>query len=175
MEKKTFNGVTVSLIRGDITEQDTDAVVNAANKKLAPGGGVAGAIHRKAGPELYEECKKIGGCETGQSVITGAYQLPSKFVIHTVGPVWHGKKSDRRKLEESYRNSLALADREGLESISFPAISTGAFGYPMEEAAKIAVETVREMTSELKSIKMIQFVLFSNKAYNTFKETLEEI
>jgi len=140
MKKVQIGESFLELTVGDITKQNTDAVVNAANKRLAPGGGVAGAIHRAAGSELWEECKKLGGCETGEAKITKGYNLPASYVIHTVGPIYSGSPEDPEKLASCYRESLRVAKENGIKSISFPALSTGAFGYPMDEAAKICFE-----------------------------------
>ncbi len=129
---------------GDITAQDTEAVVNAANKKLAPGGGVAGAIHRAAGPGLWEECMRLGGCETGKAKISGGHGLPNTYVIHTVGPVYSGSKEDAVLLGSCYVNSLELADRHKVKSISFPALSTGIFGYPVDKAAYVAIKAIKK-------------------------------
>jgi len=170
-----YKGVVVKIVRGDITEQDTDAVVNAANKKLSPGGGVAGAIHSAAGSRLWEECKKIGRCETGEAVITKGYKLPAKWIVHTVGPVWASRHEDPEMLSACYNNSLTIADKHNIRSISFPAISTGAFGYPLEEGAEIAVKAVSEVIENLSSVKLIQFVLFDDKAYNIFEEKLKNL
>lgn len=153
------NDSTLELVVGDITKQDTQAIVNAANKRLAPGGGVAGAIHRAAGPELWEECKKLGGCETGQAKITRGYRLPASYVIHTVGPVYSGSPEDSKLLGTSYRQSLRLAEEHAIKSVSFPAISTGAFGYPVEEAANIALKTVFDVLRKTPSIRLVRFVL----------------
>ena len=133
----------IEIQQGDITKLDVDAIVNAANTKLLGGGGVDGAIHRAAGPGLLEECRTIGGCPTGEARITGGYNLSVRHVIHTVGPVYHGRKEDAELLASCYRNSLALAGKHNLASIAFPAISTGVYGYPLEEATPIAVETAR--------------------------------
>jgi O-acetyl-ADP-ribose deacetylase (regulator of RNase III) len=170
-----YKGIIIKIIKGNITEQSTDAVVNAANKKLSPGGGVAGAIHSAAGPGLWEECKKIGHCETGEAVITRGYKLPAKWVIHTVGPVWSNSKEDSKMLISSYINSLALADSNNLRSISFPAISTGAFGYPLEDGAEIALQSVCEAAESLSSIKIVQFVLYDERAYNVFEKNLKDL
>lgn len=170
-----YKGIIIKVIKGDITKQDTDAVVNAANKKLSPGGGVAGAIHAAAGPGLWEECKKIGICETGGAVITKGYKLPAKWVIHTVGPVWANRAEDPEMLSSSYKNSLALADNHNIRSISFPAISTGAFGYPLEEGAEIALKSVCEAAEKLSSVKIIQFILYDDRAYNVFENKLKSL
>jgi O-acetyl-ADP-ribose deacetylase (regulator of RNase III) len=153
------NDSTLELVVGDITKQDTEAVVNAANKRLAPGGGVAGAIHRAAGPELWEECKKLGGCETGQAKLTRGYRLSASYVIHTVGPVYSGSPEDSKLLESCYRESLRSAEEHGIKSVSFPAISTGAFGYPVEEAAKVALKTVLDVLRKPSRIRLVRLVL----------------
>lgn len=166
---------TLELVRGDITKQDTDAIVNAANKRLAPGGGVAGAIHRAAGPELWEECKKLGGCETGEAKITEGYELPASRVIHTVGPVYSNSPEDSEKLAECYRNSLRLAERNGLKSISFPALSTGAFGYPVGEAAEVSLKAVINYLRGGSEVNLVLFVLYDEGTLEEYKRTLETI
>ncbi|MCK4528070.1 O-acetyl-ADP-ribose deacetylase [candidate division WOR-3 bacterium] len=163
----------LKIIKGDITKQETGAIVNAANNRLSPGGGVSGAIHRAAGPELWEESRTLNGCETGEAVITKGYNLPSKWIIHTVGPVYRGVKDDPELLSRSYSNSLKLACEKGVKTISFPAISTGIFGYPLKEAAFIAVKTVCETTLNIKGIKMVQFVLYDSKTYDIFEEIIK--
>jgi O-acetyl-ADP-ribose deacetylase (regulator of RNase III) len=175
MHEVKYGNIVIRVAKGDITKQDTEAVVNAANKRLAPGGGVAGAIHSAAGPMLWEECKKIGGCETGKAVITKGYKLPAKWIIHTVGPVWGNRKEDALMLSASYENSLILADENNIKSISFPAISAGAFGYPLEEAAEIAIETVCRVSAKLFDVKLVQFVLYDDRAYSVFEEKLKYI
>ena len=165
----------LELLKGNISQQDTEGVVNAANKRLAPGGGVAGDIHRAAGSELWEECKKLGGCETGQAKITKAYNLPNRFVIHTVGPVYSGSKTDAIALKNSYLNSLKLADENGIKSISFPAISTGAFGYPLEEAAEIGLKTIIGYLKGTTKIELLRMVLYDDFSFDTHKNILEEL
>jgi O-acetyl-ADP-ribose deacetylase (regulator of RNase III) len=175
MIARKVNGSTLELVIGDITKQDTEAVVNAANKRLAPGGGVAGAIHRAAGPELWDECKKLCGCETGEAKITRGYRLPASYVIHTVGPVYTGSPEDPKLLESCYRESLRLGEEHGIKSISFPAISTGVFGYPMEDAAKIALKTVLNTLRESRKIRLVRFVLHDPNALRAHEKTLNSL
>ena len=159
--RREFGAVTVECIQGDITsQQDVDAVVNAANARLAPGGGVAGAIHRVAGPGLAEEAVPLGPIEPGEAVITGAHGLPNRYVIHTLGPVYGQDRPEAELLARCYHNSLAVAEDNGVESIAFPAISTGIFGYPAEEAAEVALQTVREEAEGLERVRLVRFVLF---------------
>ncbi len=165
----------LELSKGNIVFQNTEAIVNAANKRLAPGGGVAGAIHNSAGPQLWKECKKLNGCETGEAKITKAYQLPNKYIIHTVGPVYHGTKEDPKLLKKSYLNSLKLADNNKIKSIAFPALSTGAFGYPIEKAAKIAFETIIKYLKGKSEIKLVKMVLHSNNFFEIHKNVLKNI
>lgn len=148
--------------QGDITTLDVDAIVNAANSSLLGGGGVDGAIHRAAGPELLAECRTLGGCETGQAKITKGYRLPARFVIHTVGPVWHGGgRGEADLLASCYRNSIQLAAANDCSTIAFPAISTGIYGYPAEEAAQVAVRTVADRLAFHPEIEMVTFCCFS--------------
>ncbi|MCW4038021.1 MAG: macro domain-containing protein [Candidatus Bathyarchaeota archaeon] len=162
-------------MRGDITKQDTDAIVNAANTRLAPGGGVAGAIHRAAGPGLWEECKTLGGCSTGEAKLTSGHALRAMYVIHTVGPVYSGTSRDAEDLRACHLNVLRLADENGIRSVSFPAISTGAFGYPLEEAARISLTTVTEYLQRETGLKLVRFVLYSPSAYDVFRDVLQSL
>lgn len=163
----------IELVLGDITKQKVDALVNAANTTLLGGGGVDGAIHRGAGPELLEECRKLGGCPTGEARITQGYNLPAPFIIHAVGPVWHGGQSGEEDLLRScYRQSLKLAEEHGLRTIAFPSLSTGAYRFPIERASRIAVETVREGLKERKAIEKVVFVTFSKSDYEVYRKTL---
>lgn len=176
MKRQIKDDFVIECVKGDITGQpDIDVIVNAANKFLAPGGGVAGAIHKKAGPLLYQECKKYAPIETGQAVITKGYNLPNPFVIHTVGPVYSEEKIPAEKLAMCFKNALKLADEKGLKSIAFPAISTGIFGYPVEEAAEVSIKAVIGMIPGLKSVKKIRFVLFDENTFNVFHKKLREI
>ncbi|MCM8776089.1 MAG: O-acetyl-ADP-ribose deacetylase [Candidatus Omnitrophica bacterium] len=151
----------MTAIQGDITRQKVDAIVNAANTTLLGGGGVDGAIHRAAGPELLAECRTLGGCSTGDAKITQGYQLPARFVIHTVGPVWHGgKQGEDELLANCYRNSLRLAASKGIHSIAFPCISTGVYRFPKERAAGIAVKTVGDCLKHLQDLEKVIFVCF---------------
>ncbi|MBM3713342.1 MAG: O-acetyl-ADP-ribose deacetylase, partial [Actinobacteria bacterium] len=163
------------LVQGDITNQVTYAIVNAANNQLSPGGGVSGAIHRLAGPELWEECKKLGGCKTGEAKVTKGYNLPAKFVIHTVGPIYSGMPQDKTDLTNCYRNSLELALKYNMKSISFPSISTGVYGYPVKEAAEIAASIIIEYLRTHSEIERVRFVLFSEEDFNTYRNAVREI
>ena len=166
----------ISIQQGDITQMETDAVVNAANKFLAPGGGVAGAIHQEAGPDLYEECRKLGGCEAGEAKITKGYDLPASYVIHTVGPVY-GEEGGREKdlLISCYRESLKLAEEYELRSIAFPLLSTGAFGFPKEEAVRIAIDTIEEfLGKEGKYLEKVVIVAFTSSDAEWCERILEE-
>ena len=182
IEEFRVNKTKILLVRGDITEMDTDAIVNAANPTLMGGGGVDGAIHRKGGPKILEECKRIratewpNGLPTGKAVITSGGNLKAKYVIHTVGPIWRGGKSGEPELlAEAYRNSLKLAVSKGLKTIAFPAISTGAYGYPIEEASKIALSTVKEFLEKEDGFDKVVFVLFSSRDFEIYRKMAKNI
>lgn len=172
-----INSTTLSLIKGDITMENTDAIVNAANSRLAGGGGVDGAIHRAGGPKIMDECRKIGGCPTGSAVITTGGNLKAKYVIHTVGPVYRdGKNREAELLSSAYRKSLELAASKEIKSIALPSISTGAYGYPINEASEIALRTVIEFIKiAVAPLQIIRFVLFSDKDLKVYEETLRSI
>lgn len=166
---------TLELVEGDITRQDTEAIVNAANSSLLGGGGVDGAIHRAAGPELLAECRTLGGCPTGEAKITGGYRLKARHVIHTVGPIYYGRPDDARLLASAYRRSLEVASENGLHSLAFPAISTGAYGYPLEEAARIALGTAIAYLEEHADIELVRFVLYGEHPYRVFERELQNL
>jgi O-acetyl-ADP-ribose deacetylase (regulator of RNase III) len=164
------------VVQGDITKQAVDAIVNAANERLLGGGGVDGAIHRAAGPELKEECRKIGGCPTGEARITKGYRLPARHVIHTVGPVWHGGgKGEPELLAACYRNSLELAVESGVKTIAFPGISTGIYGYPLESATRLAMTTVKDCLARMPAIEEVRFVTFGEEATEVARRVLKEL
>jgi O-acetyl-ADP-ribose deacetylase len=173
MEKEILN--RIEIMKGDITTLKVDAIVNAANTSLLGGGGVDGAIHRAAGPGLLSECRKIGGCPTGEARITGAHNLPTKHVIHTVGPMYRGKAEDPNLLSSCYLNSLKLAVKHDITSIAFPAISCGIYGYPIKEACKIAIDTTCNFLKQNSSLKKIVFILFSVDNYNVYTEYLKRL
>ena len=175
MEKR-ISGVTIECARGDIVKQERiDAIVNAANAQLRIGGGVAGAIHRAAGPGLEEECRAHAPIGPGQCVITSAHRLPNRHVIHCLGPVYGQDEPAAELLASCYREALRLADEHGLESVAFPSISTGAFGYPMRDAAQVALRTVAEAAPDLKSVKRVRFVLWGEDAQRAHEEALREV
>ena len=160
----------IEIVKADITKLNVDAIVNAANSSLLGGGGVDGAIHRAAGPKLLEECKKLNGCKTGEAKITKGYNLQSKFVIHTVGPIWNGGNyNEDELLTNCYLNSLKLAVENKIKTIAFPAISTGVYSFPLERAAQIAIKTVKKFIQSDKSIEKIIFVCFDDRTYQTYK------
>ncbi|MEM0058363.1 MAG: O-acetyl-ADP-ribose deacetylase [Candidatus Bathyarchaeia archaeon] len=172
----------VCIVQGDITEMDTDAIVNAANPSLMGGGGVDGAIHRKGGPKILEECKRIrateypNGLPTGKAVITTGGNLKARYVIHTVGPIWRGgDHGEPELLAEAYCNSLKLAVSRGLKTISFPSISTGAYGYPIEKACRVALTTVKEFLERENQLEKVVLVLFSKRDFEIYKEAAKEI
>ncbi|GAJ10766.1 unnamed protein product [marine sediment metagenome] len=165
----------LELIAGDITVQDTEAVVNAANKALSPGGGVSGAIHRAAGLKLWDECRTLGGCRTGEAKLSRGHNLKAKYVIHTVGPVYSSSKSDPEDLRDCYKNSLLLASRNKIKSVSFPSISTGVFGYPVKEASRVALKTITNFLEEHPEIELVRMVLFTEGDYGIYKASLDKI
>ena len=163
----------IDIVRGDVTKVEVDAIVNAANTTLLGGGGVDGAIHRAAGPELLAECRTLGGCRPGEAKITRGYRLPARFVIHTVGPIWSGgKRGEPEILANCYRNSLQLAVENGIQTIAFPAVSCGAYGYPIQEAAEIALKTTREFLAKTDKIDKVIFVLWSEDIYEAYRRLL---
>ena len=181
LSQKTVNQAKLSIVKGDITQQATDAIVNAANSSLMGGGGVDGAIHRAGGPAILAECKQIvsrqGRLPTGRAVLTTAGNLKAKYVIHTVGPIWHGgSKGEAELLESAYRQSLKLAADNHLASISFPSISTGAYGYPVDSASRVALETVVSFLREsVTTIKEVVFVLFDSRTFDAYTSALRDI
>ena len=174
--EREISGVRIEVVQGDITAQDdVDAVVNAANAELESGGGVAGAIHEAAGPNLEEESRLLAPIEPGEAVITGGYDLPNPHVVHVLGPVYGSDEPEDELLARCYREALALAEENGVESLAFPAISTGAFGYPLEEAAEIALQTVSGSAAELQNVRLIRFVLFSEEDAEVYERLLSEL
>jgi O-acetyl-ADP-ribose deacetylase (regulator of RNase III) len=172
--QRSFGDVVVECVQGDIAEQpDVDAVVNAANADLAPGAGVAGAIHRKAGPGLYEECRALAPIRTGEAVITGGHGLPNPWCIHVLGPVYARSSDAARELASCYREALRLADSKRLASLASPAVSTGVFGYPVDEAAAVALRAVASAAGELETVRLVRFVLWDGTDYDVHKQVLE--
>lgn len=161
--------------QGDITKLEVDAIVNAANTRLLGGGGVDGAIHRAAGPELLAECRQIGGCPTGEARITKGYRLPARFVIHTVGPVYKGTPADRAALTGCYRNSLGLAVEHGIRTIAFPAISCGVYGYPIEKACRVAIDTTCAFLADHTSLNKVIYMLFSDADLEVYRAYLKSL
>ncbi len=173
--KVDIKGRTLALVRGDITLQAVDAIVNAANAGLRGGGGVDGAIHRAGGPEIMEECRRIGGCPTGTACVTGAGKLRARHVIHAVGPRWKGgDRGEAGLLAGAYRSSLEAAAKLGLASMAFPSLSTGAYGYPLEQAAAIAIATVTDFLKGGTSLQQVTFVLFDQETFAVFEQELNE-
>jgi len=166
----------VRIVEGDITRQEVDAIVNAANNSLLGGGGVDGAIHRAAGPELLDETRRIGGCPTGEARVSKGYRLPAKWVIHTVGPIWRGgNRKEEQLLASCYRNSLKSAADLGAKSIAFPSISTGAYGFPLERAAEIAMGETKAFLEKNKTLEQVTFICFGERALKTCQETFDRI
>jgi O-acetyl-ADP-ribose deacetylase (regulator of RNase III) len=164
----------IRIVNGDITTLDVDAIVNAANTSLLGGGGVDGAIHYAAGPELLEECRRLKGCPTGEARVTGGYRLPARWVIHTVGPVWKGgTRNEAALLASCYENSLRVAVERNLKSIAFPAISTGAYAYPLKEATEIAIRSVREFTSRSEALDEVVFCCYSGEHFAIYRRLME--
>ena len=165
----------IAVIAGDITQQRVEAIVNAANTSLLGGGGVDGAIHRAAGPELLAECRTLGGCATGQAKITKGYKLPASWVIHTVGPVWHdGQHGEDELLASCYRSSFALIDQHGIKTVAFPSISTGAYGFPMDRAARIAVRETKQFLERNQSVEQVMLVCFGANALQIHQTALAD-
>jgi len=174
--KVEIGSSVLELVEGDITKQDVDAIVNAANSSLLGGGGVDGAIHRAAGPQLLEECRTLGGCETGSAKITRGYRLKARQVIHAVGPVYRdGKHGEPALLASAYRTCLELASQNKCASVAFPAISTGIYGYPMEDAAHIAFRTIIDYLGEHPEIKLVRYVLYDARAFQVHQRGLEQV
>jgi O-acetyl-ADP-ribose deacetylase (regulator of RNase III) len=174
--KKEIGEVILEAVHGDIASQhDMTVIVNAANAQLMPGGGVAGAIHRAAGPGLAEECRPLAPIEPGQAVISGAHNLPNKYVIHCLGPVYGQDKPENLLLADCYRNALLLANEKQIDSVAFPAISTGVFGYPFEAATDIALQTILEVIPDLKFVRHIRFVLFGEEDFEVYVERLRRL
>lgn len=170
-----YDNVTIECVKGDITDQpDMDAVVNAANAELMPGGGVAGAIHRAAGPALAEECKSMAPISPGEAVISSGHELPNAWVIHCLGPVYGVDEPADRLLADCYRNALRLAEEKGIASVAFPAISTGAFGYPADEAARVCAQTLGQRLPELKQVQCVRFVLFDDNGKKELEKALSQ-
>ncbi|HEU5376018.1 MAG TPA: O-acetyl-ADP-ribose deacetylase [Ktedonobacteraceae bacterium] len=175
MVTRTINGVVLALQEGDITSVQAEAVVNAANAALAGGGGVDGAIHRAAGPDLMAECRKIGGCPTGSAVATSAGNLPAKYVFHAVGPIYGGRSEDQRLLRSAYQSCLDLAEQYKIKSIVFPSLSTGAYRYPLALAAPLALETVIEHVRKPTCLQQVIFALFGRGSYQAFERALDKL
>jgi len=175
-ERAPYDDGYIELVMGDITRQRVDAIVNAANTSLLGGGGVDGAIHRVAGTELLEACRRIGGCPTGQARITPGFRLPARYVIHTVGPVWRGgDQGEDDLLASCYHSSMALAHEHGVRSIAFPSISTGVYGFPVERAAQIAVRELHEAVEQYPDIALVRVVAFGEATWEAYVRAMEEL
>jgi O-acetyl-ADP-ribose deacetylase (regulator of RNase III) len=172
---RTINGVTLALLQGDIVKVQADAIVNAANSALAGGGGVDGAIHRAGGPSIMQACREIGGCPTGSAAATTAGRLPAKYVFHAVGPIYRGHPEDERLLKSAYQSCLDLAEQYKIESIAFPSLSTGIYGYPLHLAAPIALRTIVEHVKKPTSLKQVIMVLYGDSSYQAFEDALATI
>ena len=175
MSTRTINGVTLGLLKGNIVEVRADAIVNAANSGLRGGGGVDGAIHRAGGPTIMEECRKIGGCPTGSAVATSAGKLQARYVFHAVGPIYSGTSEDAQLLASAYQSCLDLAEQHRISSIAFPALSTGVYGYPLDEAAPIALHTIIQHVQKATSLQQVVVVLFGGEAFEAFETALKDI
>ena len=174
--ERTVDGVKIEVVQGDITSQgDVNAIVNAANARLESGGGVAGAIHVAAGPGLAKEARPLGPIEPGEAVVTGGHGLPNRYVVHALGPVYGQDRPEDELLANCYRNALALAEKRVIESVAFPAISTGVFGYPIEEAAEVALRTVIERTESLRKVRLVRFVLFGEEDLEVYENALSRL
>ena len=175
-ESRSVGEVLLELVQGDITRQNTDAIVNAANSTLLGGGGVDGAIHRAGGPAILDACKTLGGCATGDAKITTGGDLPARYVIHAVGPIYQGGRNrEDRLLASCYRRSLEIAREHGLKSIAFPSISTGAYRYPVDEAAAVALETVKQFLEAQPGLELVRFVLFDSHTYDAYAEAMKQL
>ncbi|HEY9201443.1 MAG TPA: O-acetyl-ADP-ribose deacetylase [Gammaproteobacteria bacterium] len=173
MEALSTGQCKLDLLQADITQRPVDAIVNAANNSLLGGGGVDGAIHRAAGPELLQACRKLNGCPTGEARITPGFQLPARYIIHTVGPVWHGgKQGEAELLANCYRNSLALAEQHQLTSLAFPAISCGVYGYPPQQASEIALNEILQFLPRSECIERVELIAFSDNMLQVFHDAL---
>lgn len=171
-----LNNVTLCVVQADITQCHVDAIVNAANNSLLGGGGVDGAIHKAAGPQLLDECKQLNGCNTGEAKITGAYRLPAKYIIHTVGPIWHGgTQNEATLLASCYQQSLLLAKENQLTSIAFPAISCGVYGYPVELACEIAIAEIIKFTKNPGSIQLIKLIAFNQQINQQYESIIKSL
>jgi O-acetyl-ADP-ribose deacetylase len=174
--ERTVDGVTIEVIQGDITSQDdVAAIVNAANAQLESGGGVAGAIHQAAGSGLAEEARPLSPIGPGEAVVTGGHDLPNPYIIHALGPIYGSDEPEDELLADCYRNSLALAEERGVDSVAFPALSTGAFGYPFKEATEVALRTVLEEAEKLQSVRLIRFVLFDEEGREVYEKILSKL